>query len=106
MDGGPEPFLFSLTHSGFHSLHPRNDSMGWTPIPQPSMGSPPSPGLAGTLWWGAPGRCSPESQAPQSLPTSTAGYPAPLGEGRKEGGACASPGEPGQGAGVSGESIS
>lgn len=88
MEGGPEPFLFSLIHSRFHSPHPRDNSVGWSPIPEPSTGFPPSPGLAGSVGRGrgSPRKMFPKEPGPlEHAPPQPPGCPAQLREGRKEG---------------------
>ena len=91
--GVPEPFLFSLTRSVFHSPPrlPREDSAPWSPISKALRGSPPSPVLAGALGR-SPGKMPPKEPGSLGLTPPPPRATQPSSETRKEGAGLVLPG--------------
>lgn len=88
MDGGPGPFLFP--HPRWVSVpppHPREDSVSWDLIPEPSMCSPPLTRAGGLLAEGQHGKRLPKEPGPLELapPPPQAAQPRLERERRKEG---------------------
>ena len=68
---------------------PREDPVGWTPIPEPPHGlpkalggSPPTPGLADALWRSPQGSCPPKEPGRQSIPHPHPRLPGPALRGK------------------------
>lgn len=93
--GVPEPFLFSLTRSVFHSP-PRLPAAqrrfcAWSPISKALGGSPPSPVLAGALGR-SPGKMPPKEPGSLGLTSPPPRATQPSSETRKEGAGLVLPG--------------